>query len=217
MTRSVNLDFFAAGDDQRALLDFLFTSTDVRIFESYSKFGADLREFRSIDELSAAFPIGVDPHGNGHAILLHLWSPSVMRKLKIERIALKPEYCDGHTFRYAIGGGGLMQLYFGGVHDRIITMSHFGHIGQVKAQAWRSGAGVDWAGLKTISNRIQYHLRQRMAAGKVPGRPVLPQAMELARAGYVLKVSAQTPWQYEWPFGTGSPGIGPDPPGGKNP
>ncbi len=31
MVRAANLDFFAAEADQRALLDFLFASTDVRV------------------------------------------------------------------------------------------------------------------------------------------------------------------------------------------
>ena len=33
MAASANLDFFAAETDQRAVLDFLFSSTDVRVFE----------------------------------------------------------------------------------------------------------------------------------------------------------------------------------------
>ena len=57
--------------------------------------------------------------------------------------------------------------------------------------------GVNWEALKTLSNRIQYHIRKRLAAGKVPGRPVLPQALELARAGYALKLATQTPWAFE--------------------
>ncbi|MBS0203810.1 MAG: hypothetical protein JSS49_12975 [Planctomycetes bacterium] len=59
------LDFFAAETDQRAVLEFLFSSTDVRVFEAYSEFGADLREFHSTDELAQAFPLGTDAHGNG--------------------------------------------------------------------------------------------------------------------------------------------------------
>ena len=102
MARSVNLDFFAAEADQRAVLDFLFSSTDLRVFESYSEYDAELREFRSVDELAAAFPLGTDRHGNGGVMLLMLWSPSVMRDLTIERFALKPEYCNGHTFRNRI-------------------------------------------------------------------------------------------------------------------
>jgi hypothetical protein len=76
-------------------------------------------------------------------------------------------------------------------------MSHFGHQSQVRAQAWGMDDGVNWEALKTLSSRIQYHIRKRLAAGKVPGRPVLPQALELARAGDALKLATQTPWAFE--------------------
>ncbi len=197
MTRSVNLDFFAAEADQRAVLDFLFSSTDVRVFESYSEPDAELREFPSTDELAAAFPLGTDPHGNGHAITLQLWSPSVMRDLSIRRFKLNPVHCTGHTFRHNIEGGGLMQLYFGGVCDRVVTKSHFGHQSQVRAKAWEVDDGVNWEALKTLSNRIQYHIRKRLAAGKAGSARVLPEALGLARAGYALKLETRTPWAYE--------------------
>jgi hypothetical protein len=97
MARAANLDFFAAKADQRAVLDFLFSATDMRVLESYSEYDADLQEFRSTDELAAAFPLGTDPHGNGHANLLQLWSPSVMRELTIRQFKLDPAHCNGHT------------------------------------------------------------------------------------------------------------------------
>lgn len=191
-----NLDFFAAERDQKAVADFLFSATNVRVFESYSEFGQELREFRSLDDLSAAFPLGEDKHGNGCSVLLQLWSPSVMRELEIERIALLPEKCNGHTFRYRISGSGLIQLYFGGLHEKIITKSHFGHFTEAGARKWSKEKGVDWGELKTLSNWIQNHIKKRLATAKVPGRPVLAQALELARAGFALKEAAQVPWQY---------------------
>lgn len=197
MTASANMDFFAAEHDQRDILDFLFSSTDVRVFESYSARGAELREFKSVDELAAAFPLGTVRHGNEHALSLQLWSPSVMRDLTITRIDLDPVACDGHTFRYCIDGGGLMQLYFGGVCGHVITKSHFGHQSQVRAQKWRVDEGVNWAALKIQSNRIQYHVRKRLAAGKAGSCPVLPEALKLARSGHSLKLATQTPWSYE--------------------
>jgi hypothetical protein len=197
MARSANLDFFAAEADLRAVIDFLFSSTDVRVFESYSACGADLREFRSIDELAAVFALGTDPHGNGTAVLLQLWSPSIMRDLTIRRFKLDPAHCNGHTFRHCIEGGGLMQLYLGGVCERVVTKSHYGHQSQVRAQVWEVDDGVNWEALKTLSNRIQYHVRKRLAAGKAGSMPVLPQALELARAGYALKLTTQTPWAFE--------------------
>lgn len=201
MTRSANLDFFAAEADQRAVLDFLFSSTDVRAFESYSEYGAELREFRSADELAVAFPLGIDPHGNGSAVLLQLWSPSVMRDLIIRRFELDPAHCNGHTFRHSIEGGGLMQLYFGGVCDRVLTKSHFGHQSQARARAWEVDEGVNWETLKTLSNRIQYHVRKRLAAGKAASMygsmSVLPEALGLARAGYSLKEFTRLSWAYD--------------------
>jgi hypothetical protein len=201
MVRAVNLDFFAAETDQRALLDFLFASTDVRVFETYSKFDADLREFRSTDDLASAFPIGSDPHGNGSAALLFLSSPSVLRKPTIRRFALNPAKCGGATFRHTMEGDGLMQLYLGGVCGRVITKSNFGHASSLWAERLGRG-GIDWEAFKSISNRIQYHIRKRLAVGsaryaKLSGRPVLPGAMSLAKAGYALKEAIQSPCQYE--------------------
>ena len=201
MAASANLDFFAAEADQRTVLDFLFSSTDVCVFESYSEFDADLRQFRSTEELAAAFPLGTDTHGNGYAIGLQLWSPSVMRELTIERFSLDPAACGGHSFRHRIDGGGLMQLYLGGVSGRVVTKSHFGHQSRVRAEKWECDDGVDWEALKKVSNRIQYHVRKRLAVSKVPGKPVLAQALALAlaKAGYALKDMVQCPWQYELP------------------
>jgi hypothetical protein len=196
MVRAVNVNFFAAETDQRALLDFLFASTDVRVFESYSEPDADLREFRSTDNLASAFPIGLDPLGNGAAVLLFFCSPSVVRKPTIRRFALDPAKCGGATFRYNIEGDGLMGLYLGGVCGRAITKSNFFHPSKVCADR-RGTDGIDWESYKTLSNRIKYHIRKRLAVGKVPGRAVLPEAMKLAKAGYALKDMIQSPIQYE--------------------
>ena len=100
------------GIDKR-VFDFLFSSTDVRVFESYSEYSAELREFHTTDELATSFSLGTDPQGNGNAVLLQLWSPSVMRDLTIRRFALDPPHCNGHTLRHCIEGGGLIQLYLG--------------------------------------------------------------------------------------------------------
>jgi hypothetical protein len=179
------------------VLEFLFSSTDVRVFESYSEFDTELREFHSTDELAAAFPLGVDQHGHGSAVLLQLWSPSVMNELTIKRFALDPTACNGHTYRHSIEGGALMQLYFGGLHQRVVTQSHFGHQSQARAKAWGVDHCVNWDCLKMLSNRIQYHIRKRLAVAKAASCPVLRQAYELARTGCALKCAVQTPWSYE--------------------
>ncbi len=95
-----------------------------------------------------------------------------MRELEIERFALDPAACGGHTSRHRIVGG-------------------------VQAEGWGISAGVNWEAPKKVSNRIQYHIRKRLAVDRVPGRPVLAQAMELSITGYALKSATQTPWEFE--------------------
>lgn len=73
--------FFAVDDDQRAPVDFLFAETDVRSFEAYSRFGEELREFKSFDELAA------DGYKSNS---VKLCAPSVHAPLPIRRVALKP-------------------------------------------------------------------------------------------------------------------------------
>jgi hypothetical protein len=67
----------------------------------------------------------------------------------------------------------------------------------VRAEAWEVDDGVNWDALKTVSNRIQYHIRKRLVAGKVGSVSVLPEALGLARSGDALKLATQTPWAYE--------------------
>ncbi len=48
MAAGANLDFFAAESNQLSLLNFSFTATDVRVFESYSRPDWELRRLRSV-------------------------------------------------------------------------------------------------------------------------------------------------------------------------
>ena len=184
-----SIDFYALKDDIRGLLHFIFEETDLRIFESYSEFDAELRQFHSFEELSAAFSLGNDTHGGGHAVLLQLWSPSVMERVEFERIALT---VPGHSFRYCISGVGLIQLYFGGQHECVITNSHYGHWSQAGARQRAAGDvdTVNWSALSRLSGRIQRHIRGRMAVAKVRGRPIFPAAFVALQRGLGLRYSS---------------------------
>jgi hypothetical protein len=196
--RSLNLDFFAVREDLELVLDFVYSETDARVFESYSEPGCELREFRSVDELVAAYPLGEDPAGNGSAILLMLWSPSVMRDLSVSRIALDPRHCNGHAFRHRVDGAGLIAFYPGGLSGRVITRTQVGHQSQARAAQWDAAGGVDWAALKALGGRIAHHVRRRLAIGKAGGACVLPAAMRLAAAGHELKLAAGAPGSFAW-------------------
>ena len=184
-----SIDFYALKDDIRGLVHFIFEETDLHIFESYSEYDSELREFRSIDELSAAFSLGVDTHGHGKAVLLQLWSPSVMQNVAFERIALK---LAGHSFRYRVSGVGLIQLYFGGEHEGAITDSHYGHWSEAGARQRAAGDvdAVDWRALSRLSGRIRRHIRNKMAVAKVRSRPILPAAFAALQRGLGLNYSS---------------------------
>lgn len=190
------LDFFAIRTDQIALLEFLFAETDIRVLEHSSRRDRDLREFSTAGQIDEAFSLGSDAHGNGFGAALALWSPSVMPQMQIRRIDFDRRYVPDARFRYEPTGAGLMQLYLGGIKDRVVTKSHFGHFNQAGARKWGLDARIDWFAFKTLSNRIQYRVR-KLSVAKAKSLPVLPGAFELAKSGYALKQAYQTPWQYK--------------------
>lgn len=173
-----SVDFYALKEDMQELVHFLFEETDVRIFESYSQFDSELREFNSFDELASAFSLGEDRNGQGGAVLLELWSPKVMPQVDFQRIALT---LPGHTFRYQVSGVGLIQLYLGGRHQDTITDSHYGHWNEAGAR--QRGAGdpdtVDWHALLQLSGRIQRH---RIVGGRPLNKAPAPNHLTAARA-----------------------------------
>jgi hypothetical protein len=177
--------FYAVTEDLRQLFHFLFEETDVRVFESYSEPDAVLREFRSYQELTAAFAIGVDEYGNGNRHKLQLWSPRVTQAVSIGRFDLKPTVRRSQKFRHSISGVGLIQLYLGGRHENQITESHYGHWNEAGARQRSCGNvdEVDWAALKLLSGRVQRHLRNRLAAAKVESLPILAGAYAEMQAG----------------------------------
>jgi hypothetical protein len=65
-----NVDFYALGDDLRRLFDFLYSETDVVVYELSSEPGRDPRRFDSVTELADAYDLGAYRAG-----YLRLWSP----------------------------------------------------------------------------------------------------------------------------------------------
>ena len=190
------LNFFATGPDLEQVFAFIFVDSDLRAFESYSRYGEELREFRTFDALAGAFRVGHDEHRNRSDVLLQMWSPQMTAKPRIARIALDPRKCKGHTFRYHVAGAELFQLYLGGIHGRIITETHFGHFSERGAARWGDVSHIDWVALKKISGRFQRHISRKLAVAKAPGHPVLPDAFGKYEEGYELRCAAQHPAVY---------------------
>jgi hypothetical protein len=201
-----SLTFFALREDLLSVLELLVAETGARVFEAYSAFDRELREFDSVDAIDRAFRLGVDEHGTGSEPFLQLWWADVCPRPRIERITLKPGAVPGHSFRQTARGWGLAQLQCGGEYSRgqpTITASHFGHFSEAGARekGYRDDgpdAPVDWTALQRVSQRVQRRLRMQLADGRVAGRgPVLRAAAAKARDGWKLKEHGRGPATYE--------------------
>jgi hypothetical protein len=135
------LDFYALGDDLRRLFQFLYAETDIVVYELGSKPDQDARRFSSLEELEAAFSLGA--YRAGH---LQLWSASVMARPVIRRVELK---VPGQSFRYAVEGPGLIQLYLDGRREGVIYHTHYGHWNEAgaKERSIHPAEDCDWRAL----------------------------------------------------------------------
>ena len=185
-----SLDFYAVEKDIADIWEFIFSETDCKVFEAYSEHEKDLREFKSVSAVLEAFyskPFGT--------FFFALWSPSVSSNVSVRRIELKPEKCNGATFRFTIEGWGIMYFNLGRISGSEIDSSNFGHNSEKRARNWEvtlfdrlgSVEDWDWKLLNKLSGKIQYHIRKRLAVSKVSSRPVLENALKKYSEGYRFK------------------------------
>jgi hypothetical protein len=177
-----NLDFYGLKSDLQKLLAFIYDETDIVIFEMSSEFDREIRRFTSLKDLEGTFAIGQMNKGQTH---LQLWSASVMKEPKPRRINLTMK---DHSFRYAIEGAGLIQLYLGGLKENIIGETHYGHWNQAGAEerCVLPTKDCDWETLKKISGRLQRFIRG-LAVAKINNRVILPEAFSEIRNGKQLR------------------------------
>jgi hypothetical protein len=184
-----NIDFYAAGADFLAVLTYVFKQSACRVFESYSPPGEAIAEFKAIDDLSARYPIGVC-RGSGPSVLLQLVPPGASHQFGIRRISSPPELCDGHTFRYAVEGWGLIQLQLGGIGPRGLVNSHSNHNTEARARKWSETYPElgpieiwNWRETTAVLSALNRFIRTKLATYKLGSRLVLPDAAAAFAAG----------------------------------
>ncbi|WP_147277164.1 hypothetical protein [Runella aurantiaca] len=183
-------DFFANKTDILEILDFLFNETDLQVYDLGSPFGKEICEYKTFKEISSKFDFGIDQFGT----TFQLWTPRHGGKPVFRRIVLDPKRCDGHTFRYATEGWGLIQLYFGGLKNEILKRSHIGHFNESRALKNESSTTVygkvsdwDWQEIQRTSRKLKYQLQNKMAIRKIGSFGVLPGADKLENQGIILR------------------------------
>lgn len=184
-------DFFAEKKDKTDILDFIFEETTLQVFDLRSPWGQDVCEYKSTSEIVSRFGINDD----GYEAELHfkLWSSELGGNVLFRKVDLNPKYCDGHTFRYATEGWGLIQLYLGGIKNNTLNKSHIGHFNEKGALKWEAEGDVrgkvnawDWKAISRMSRKLKYQIHHKMAVRHLNSYGLLPVADALSKRGVKL-------------------------------
>lgn len=186
----MNYNFLATTADKIQALEFIFENTDLQVFDSYSKYSQKICQYKSPHEIESKFDL---ENGGQYATTLQLWSPRFGEKVSFRKINLNPEDCEGHTFRYATDGWGLIQLHLGGYgkdclyHSNICHFNKRGALGRAdnnktlfEVKSWNCKEIVSTSG----QLKRQIH---KLTVGKFDGIDVLPGADALSKTGVELR------------------------------
>jgi hypothetical protein len=107
-------------DKQRLpeLLNAIFATERPEVFGAYSDYDQELETFSSPEGLEKRIAGGLR---DGKKFFHYaIWYPSTGGRIEKVRIDLKSEACQGHTFRYSVGGWGIFQLQLDFKQDPVI-------------------------------------------------------------------------------------------------
>jgi hypothetical protein len=183
--------FFADKEDKLEVLDFIFTETDLRVYDKDSPYGLQICEYKAVDEISSKFDL---VSGDKFALAFQLWSPRHEGEPRFRKVDLDPKRCNGHTFRYSTDGWGMIQLYFGGLKGNQLNLSHLGHFNEKGALKWEATNKINgpvslwnWTEIQVTSRRIRHYIHGNMAVRKIGSLGVLHGADELEKQGVTLR------------------------------
>jgi hypothetical protein len=165
-------DFYADENDIARILDYIFTETDLILYELASNYGQEIKSFRETSEVLKNYHFC---NSNQSSETFQLWTPKFEGDLVIRKVELNPKFCHGHTFRYSTEGWGLIQLYFGVRKKEKLPFSHIGHQSEKRALLWQdinnNNLGkVDkwnWKEVETTAKKIKYQIHNKMSIRKL--------------------------------------------------
>lgn len=186
----MNYNFFADKADKIQVLNFVLNELELQIFDLASHYDKEVKSYANTDEILSSFDL---ENGGQSAVTFQLWSPRLGGSVSFRKIALNPLACEGHTYRYATEGWGLIQLYFGGQQSGILHHSHIGHFSPKGASKWeeiRKIGSVDnwnWAEIQHVSGVLKRRIHTKMAVRKEGSYGVMPGADGLSTSGIVFQ------------------------------
>jgi hypothetical protein len=173
----MNYDFYADENDIVEILDYIFSETDLILYELSSKYGEDIKSFRATNEVLKQYNFC---NSNQTSETFQLWTPRFEGDLVIRKVELNPKYCEGHTFRYSTEGWGLIQLYFGVRKNKKLKFSHIGHQSEKRALLWQDTINNlgevkkwNWKEVETTSRKLKYQISKKMSVKKINNYEIL--------------------------------------------
>lgn len=177
-----NCDFYAAGDDFRAILDFIFAQPGWLLGERYSVPDQPLRRFHSASEVFEAYDL------SDSDAPLFLYTPELGGSITEDRIDFRPGSMGEAKGRWEANGWGLMQLDLEAFRKGQIGASHTNHNSEARARLWEPGGDIDtwnWPEVTRVSRRLNHHIR-RLGVSRSGSRVILPEAAARVAEGAVL-------------------------------
>jgi len=151
-------------------MSFVFDQSEITVYEGYSRHDSELRAFRSVEDLGAAYDLS-----GTSSVLLRLWSQAVSEPPPVRRFDLK---VPGSSFRHVVEDIGLMQIDVPKQDEgdlRYATFSHWNEPG-ARERFGSAADAYDWAALRKVSGRIQRHIFNRLASAKLFNCAILKDA-----------------------------------------
>jgi hypothetical protein len=185
-----NCDFYAAPGDFEPILRFIFEDMDCRVFEAYSRFDHDLREFSRLEEIVDNTHSRLEDRSNSKlSFSLMLWPFQASNQVRIRRIELNPAARLG-KYRHTVEGWGLISLQLRGLAEAELHPSHTNHNSENRAKKWAGTykdtmgdpSAWNWDIVTGTSAKLNRHIRS-LATAKIGSRPVLPAAKKALDAG----------------------------------
>jgi hypothetical protein len=182
-----NCDFYAAGEDFRRILEFVFEQPDWTLVELASIPDQPLRRFDSADAVLDAYDLRTSN------ALLQLYTPAHGGAIIEQRITFHPGAVGNAKGRTDSAGWGLIQLCLEREREGRIGLSHTNHNSEARARSWEPSyahelgpvSAWNWTEVTRTSRRLNYFIR-RSAVSKADSRVILPGAATRVSQGASL-------------------------------
>lgn len=186
----MQFNFFALYSDKIKILEHIFNETEFKVVDHYSAASQDLREYKSVQEISDNFDLN---SGKTNSLRFALWNKNYGEANIVRKVDLNPKYCNGHTFRFAATGWSLQHLYFGGISGGTLhysTLQGFNEKGAIEKDFVNSPADgtahkLDWAQIKSDQRKLKYFIEKRLTARKHNTYLVLNEADKELQLGHI--------------------------------